>query len=93
MSEIILHTIVVTGYGRYINMAHDEAVEIFPWVSPIGPPCMNGNRSFFIPPDGSKTGWEESHLARVRRRKYLHWLRTYVYEDGSHPLRWLNGSY
>ena len=73
------HAIVVTGDdfddSKDILASHAKATEIFPWVSPISPAATNGERSFFIPPDGSKEGWEESRLGDERRDKFVEWLR------------------
>lgn len=73
------HAIVVTGdaleESKDILAAHSKATEIFPWVSPVSPPATNGERSFFVPPDGSKEGWEESRKGDERRAKFLRWLR------------------
>jgi hypothetical protein len=70
---------VVTGdkyeESKDILAAHAKATEIFPWVSQISPAATNGERSFFIPPDGSKEGWEESRMGDERRDKFVEWLR------------------
>ena len=73
------HAIVVTG-GDYeeskdILAAHAKATEIFPWASPICPPQVNGERSFFIPPDGSKEGWSDSDKGDERRDTFVKWLQ------------------
>ena len=74
------HAIVVTGddfrESKDILEAHAKATEIFPWVSPVSPPATNGERSFFLPPDGSKEGWEESRRGDERRDRFVEWLRT-----------------
>ena len=70
------HAIVVTSWqDEAIEHAHRLASEVFSWVSPISPSATNGNRSFFVPPDGSKEGWEESHLGDNRRGKFIKALR------------------
>ena len=72
------HAIVVTGddyeESKNINAAHAKATEIFPWVSEICPPQVNGERSFFIPPDGSKEGWVKSDEGDKRRDAFVEWL-------------------
>jgi len=74
------HARVVTGddyeESKDINDAHAKATEIFPWVSAICPPQVNGERSFFIPPDGSKEGWGESDAGDKRRDAFAEWLKT-----------------
>ena len=72
------HAIVVTGddyeESKNINAAHAKATEIFPWVSEICPPQVNGERRFFIPPDGSKEGWVKSDEGDKRRDAFVEWL-------------------
>lgn len=72
------HAIVVSSWSeKGIEAAHAYAEAIFPWVSPISPPATNGNRAFFIPPDGSKEGWEESDIGdRLRKQMcdHLEWM-------------------
>lgn len=72
MGTIQHHAIIVTGsdYGEGVQRCHAYAKEIFPWVSEISPVAMNGYRSFFIPPDGSKEGWHDSDVGDSRREKF-----------------------
>lgn len=84
------HAIVVVGtYDNWVAKAHATATEIFPWVSPICPRQSNGSQSFFVPPDGSKEGWEESIVGDSRRDVFVAWLLAQRYEDGSSPLQWV----
>jgi hypothetical protein len=90
MRHIRNHTIVVTGtYKDFIDRAHAEASNAFGWVSSISPETVNGSRSFFVPPDGSKEGWDESNEGDSRRARFKAWLRSLEYEDGSSPLSWV----
>jgi len=90
MGYIRNHSIIVeASYGGHIQNAHTKASAIFPYVSPISPEVVNGSRSFFIPPDGSKEGWEESHEGDARREEFKKWLREQEYEDGSSPISWV----
>jgi len=69
------HTIVVTSWqAEAIEAAHAQATKIFPWVSAISPEATNGYRSFFVPPDGSKEGWEDSDAGDNRRDAFIAWL-------------------
>ena len=81
MGYLRRHAIVVTGYDyrepKDILDAHAKATEIFPWVSPICPPQVNNERSFFIPPDGSKEGWGESDEGDKRRDAFVGWLKSF----------------
>jgi hypothetical protein len=90
MGYIVNHAIIVEGWGDNILKAHKKAEEIFPWVSPVSPVAVNGSRSFFIPPDGSKEGWEDSKLGDKRRKHYTDWLKEeLVYEDQSLMVDWV----
>jgi hypothetical protein len=86
------HAIVVTTWDEaLIKEAHAEASELFPWVSPISPVAINGYRSFFVPPDGSKEGWPYSNMANGLRdrfveflvvRRCLDWVEVQFADDG-----------
>lgn len=84
------HAIAVTSWDEeLILLAHEKALEIFDYVSPVSPKVINGYRSFFIPPDGSKEGWDKSTEGNKRRRIYIEWLNAQRYEDGSSSLQWV----
>lgn len=90
MGYIRDHAIVVVGDDRdFIDRAHAEATRIFPWVGPISPPMVNGSRSFFVPPDGSKECWTASDMGDARRDEFIRWLRSIACADGSSPLAWI----
>lgn len=74
MGWIRHHGIVVTGCGAHIEVAHAQAVSIFPEVSALIGGRMNGYESFFIPPDGSKEGWKDSQDGDGERDKFIAWL-------------------
>lgn len=94
MGYIRNHAIVVTGtYGDFIERAHAEATKIFPWVSAISPPLVNGSQSFFIPPDGSKERWPESDEGDAQREEFKEFLRAQLYNDASSPLAWCEVKY
>ncbi|WP_273455020.1 hypothetical protein [Nevskia ramosa] len=72
------HAIVVVGNKAHearIQLVHEKASAIFPWVSPLSPPQTNGEISFFIPPDGSAMGWPESAEATARRNQLIAFLQ------------------
>lgn len=81
--------VIVSAYGDWIDKAQVEAWTIFPWVSGVSPEAVNGSRSFFIPPDGSKEGWTASDDGDDRRQRFITYLRSICYEDGSCPLKWV----
>lgn len=70
------HAIIVTSWdGPSLVTARHRACSIFPWVSPISPPAVNGFRSFFVPPDGSNEGRLLSDEADDRRDEFINWLK------------------
>lgn len=72
MGYIRHHTIVVTGYVENLSKAHQLAKEIFgSLVSEIIQSNVNGYESFFVAPDGSKEGWEESDNGDKNRQKFI----------------------
>ncbi len=79
------HVIIVTGIDidDRTERAHKIARDIFPVVSSILKSQMNGYKSFFIPPDGSKEGWEESDEGDKRRDRFIEQLKKHLaYEGG-----------
>ena len=90
MGDIHHHAIVVTGWNpAYVAKAHEQATKIFEWVSPISPPVVNGYTSFFIPPDGSKEGWQESNKGESLRSGFISWLsKSLTYDDQSCKVEW-----
>lgn len=89
------HAIIVTAWDeKYIKEAHGKAIEIF------GEPCsevvdsnINGYVSFFIAPDGSKEGWEDSTAGDNRREAFKTWINKHdgyidaveIYYGGDEP--------
>lgn len=98
------HTIVVTGsdcdwgpdektYGNELRDAHAAAKKIFKrtlcGVSPLSKRGANSNKSFFISPDGSKEGWQWSQEGDAARDKFIEFLETHRYDDGSYKVDWV----
>ena len=80
------HVIVVIGFNYDssndslavdIRKAHEKAVKIFPVVSEIMDSGVNSYRSFMIPPDGSKEGWDKSKQGNIKRHEYIQWLNAH----------------
>ncbi|HEV8716163.1 MAG TPA: hypothetical protein VGX03_25475 [Candidatus Binatia bacterium] len=88
------HAIIVTScINEKFSAAYKKAKELFPKVSDPVPSGTNGYYSFFIPPDGSKEGWEASDAGDERRRIFRGWLNSQAYEDGSNSLKWVEVQY
>lgn len=64
------HAIIVTGWAGMEDL-HTLASNIFPTVSSLTGISVNGFRSFLIPPDGSKNGWDESDVGDDRRDRFI----------------------
>jgi len=77
MGYHIHHTIVVTCFDdAHILKAHGVARNLFGnLVSDISNAGLNGFRSFFVAPDGSKEGWPESGTFDDLRHEFKGWLR------------------
>lgn len=84
------HAIIVTSWSERIIEAHQKALEIFgDWeVTPIQRTRVNVYDTFFIGPDGSKEGWEDSDAGDRRRDEFVAWLDTQRYDDHSTWLKW-----
>ena len=84
------HAIVVTSSDeKLLDDAYEAASLVFSWVSPVSPQAVNGYRSFFIPPDGFKEGWQPSDEGDQRRQEFIDWMNTQTYSDGSSGLSWV----
>ena len=87
MGYIRHHAIIVTSYDSdLIEEAHYKAKKLFKNVSEICDSVMNAYYSFFIPPDGSKEGWEVSNEYDEKRDEFIEWCKSKEYSDGSNPL-------
>jgi len=88
MGYIKHHSIVVTtSIDELIKSAHEKAKEIFgTTVSEIIQSKINGYKSFFVAPDGSKEGWGESDTGNDNRKAFIDWCNAQAYEDGSNSL-------
>ena len=88
MGYIKHHAIAVTsGIDDLLKKAHDKAIEIFKdQTSEILQSTTNGYKSFFIAPDGSKEGWEESQIGNKKRANFVKWINKQAYDDGSNSL-------
>jgi hypothetical protein len=89
------HSIIVTGYDQSVIKAHDKAIELFgpPLVSEMVRSVTNCYESFFVAPDGSKEGWEESDSGDKKRAELIEYLKSQAYDDGSSSLDWCEIQY
>lgn len=68
------NAIVVSSWNeKHIKDARISAINIFGvgLVSEIINSKMNGYLSFFVAPDGSKEGWDESNQGDTNRQKFI----------------------
>ncbi len=94
MSTVKNHAIIVTGtYGGHVEQAQKIARGVFPWVSDLSPAVLNGSRSFFVPPDGSKEHWEASTDGDNRRAEFKRYLREQALAHGEGSLSWVEVLY
>lgn len=94
MGVVNYHAIIVTGCcGEDINEVHTQAKKIFNYVSEISPTVLNGVRSFFIPTNGSKDGWQEADEEDLQCKKFIAWLESKIDDDNSPPISWVEVSY
>lgn len=85
------HAIVVTGFSQErVDLAHSRAQQFGNSVSDIVLSPLNGYSSFFIAPDGSKEGWEDSDNGDDNRDEFILWLN--AYEDKGY-LDWAEMQY
>lgn len=53
------------------------------------PTLTNGNHTVIMAPDGSKEGWEISHVGDTLRQSFINKIESYNYPDGSNPFDWV----
>lgn len=89
------HGIIVSTFTEErAHKAHKTAKDIFAGdVSEILKSRVNGIYSFFIQPDGSKEGWDESDFADARRDQFLKWLEKQAFDDMSNPYDYVEVQY
>jgi len=94
MGWIRHHAIVVTTAGYNFPPLRAAADAVFgPGACPIAGPGINNHATLLVPPDGSKEGWEESDVGDKARDKFVAWLQSEAYEDGSSPYSWVEVEY
>lgn len=76
MGYIRHHGIAITGWkDEHIKQAHKVALKVFgDNVTEILSEQTNGYKSFFIGPDGSKEGWDESDSNDEKRAIFITWV-------------------
>jgi hypothetical protein len=89
------HAIVVTSWSEErLKAAHKRANELLPGlVTPILAGWVNEYRSFFVGPDGSKEGWNDSDKGDVARQKFREYLAETFTEDGGSYVDWAEVQY
>lgn len=83
------HAIVVSSYdNKLLTKAHAKANEIFEnkLISNIVDGIINDYQSFFVAPDGSKEGWDESDEHDKKRTKLIEWIDLQAFEDKSNAI-------
>lgn len=87
MGYIRHHTIIITSFDhKTILEVTREAKKIFSSLVSNVIKSMNGFESFFIAPDGSKEGWEDSDFADRGRKQFIKFIKSKTCMDGSNPI-------
>lgn len=98
MGYIKHNAIVVTGSmhdSHKLHKAYDKARELFGYngVSDILQSPLNNYISFFIAPDGSKEGWDDSNEGDSKRKQLADYIDSLAYGDGSTSVQFVDVSY
>lgn len=94
MGHVIHHAIVVTSWDeKRAQAAREHATSLGCSVSPIIVSAINGDRSFLIGPDGSKSDWPHSDVGDAQRDAFVEWAKGQRYEDGSSSICWVEIAY
>lgn len=80
MGHIKHHTMSVVDYGypnSYIELkkARNKTIELGMTASDIVTSPVNEYHSFFVAPDGSKEGWNESLIGDKQREELVNFIR------------------
>jgi hypothetical protein len=78
-----IHNAIIVSASGVLNRADEArqvALEFGLQASEVITSPVNGIKTFFIAPDGSKEGWAESDDGDVKRAKFKDWLRDRFYE-------------
>lgn len=90
MGVIRHHAIVVTSdVTGAIELAVNTAREIGLDVLGPSPIVTNNVNTMLVCPDGSKEGWDESDDGDRKRERFMTYLNSTNYDDGSGPLSWV----
>lgn len=54
---------------------------------------VNGEYTIVLGPDGSGKGWTEDNEGRILRNTFISKLKTFDYEDGSNPFKYVEVGY
>jgi hypothetical protein len=81
MGYIVHHSIIVSAWeDKRLRETWRKAKEIFAdtehHISNITPQAINGERSYFIAPDGSKKGWDDSYKGFEARKQFIEYLKS-----------------
>jgi len=84
------HAICISSWNRKeLLKVHNKAKKIFNHLATeIVDSTINSESSFFIAPDGSKEGWEESNLYNKKRTDIVDFIEKRKYADGSNCIRY-----
>lgn len=67
--------VAIDIFNKHIDSVEDNKPNTgASMITPIFPSPMNGYRTFFIIPDGSKLGWDDSATANKARHEFTDWL-------------------
>lgn len=80
MGYMVHHTFVVSSWDvKLLRRAQKKAKELFSksehFVSNVTPAAVNGYHSFFVAPDGSKAGWDDSVEGWKARKAFVRYLK------------------
>lgn len=77
MGYIKHNAIIVTGWQPVaMNEAIQKAISLSLPISELIDSPVNGYASFFIAPDGSKEGWQDSLAGDDARNKFIDWMKS-----------------
>lgn len=89
MGYIRHHTIAITSWKKEeLEKLHIKINAIAPnIITNIYKSPLNGYHTFYLIPDGSKEGWEESEAYNEIRNRIKNIIKEMKYDDGSNCIR------
>jgi hypothetical protein len=80
---------IIGKVKEWIHSLPEEQQQLFAFVDGL----VNGKTTILLAPCGSKKGWAEDKVIEDLRNRFIEYLITFNYDDGSSPFDWVEVGY